>query len=348
MGIAFSALNRSPIPLFCVRQPSGAALGVGRNQLFVLLCAGSVLAAFAWSYAPTCASLWDLWSSEADYSHGFFVAPLALSFIWFRRAARPPLSLRLSWPVILLLCCAIAMRFLGRRWNFAALDCWSILPWASAVAWLFGGAAAWRWCLPSIGFLWFMMPLPFRIEQAMSLQLQTVATKASCWTLQTMGQCALAEGHTILLGDERLEIEQACSGLRMVLGAAAMGVACAVLTRRRWWERLLLVGCTLPVALAANVARIVGTGLVKRHWPDTWLADASHDAGGHMMILIAFALFTLLNWYMKQLFYDPSPAEPETVAVASHADVRPASARAGKPVFRTDSSTRILSRREDT
>ena len=97
------------------------------------------------------------------------------------------------------------------------------------------------WSLPSIAFLWFMVPLPFRVERWLSLPLQGAATKLSCWILQALGQPALAEGHVILLGDNRLEVEQACSGLRIFVGIVALAFAYAILMRRQWWEKALLL-----------------------------------------------------------------------------------------------------------
>lgn len=288
-------------------------MGVGRHYSLALVCACGVFVAFAWAYSSTFASLWRVWSTESDYSHGFFVVPLALYFAWFRRSMRPPLRVQFSWAATALLALSVAMRVLGQRWNFAAFDYWSLLPWASALVLSLGGAAALRWWWPSIFFLLFMMPLPYRAEHALSMPLQTVATGLSCWIFQVLGHCALAEGHTILLGDQRLEIEQACSGLRMVFSAAAMGVAYAVLSHRRWWERLLLVACTFPIAVLANAARIVSTGLAREFWPGSWLADLSHDGGGYLMIVFAFVLFLTAHWYLNALIYPPASDEFEAL-----------------------------------
>ena len=86
-----------------------------------------------------------------------------------------------------------------------------------------------------------MIPLPFGIETALSHPLQRIATKLSCFALQVLGQPAFAEGNVILLGDQPLEIEQACSGLRLFMSMIAVAYAYAVLVRRTWWERGLAV-----------------------------------------------------------------------------------------------------------
>ena len=93
-----------------------------------------------------------------------------------------------------------------------------------------------RWALPTILFLFFMVPLPFQVERLMSVPLKYMATSMSSFCLQCLGQPALAEGTTILLGNHELQVEQSCSGLRMFLGAVALAFAYLILTRRERWE----------------------------------------------------------------------------------------------------------------
>src|SRR4029434_1076694 len=90
------------------------------------------------------------------------------------------------------------------------------------------------WCLPSIGFLWFMVPLPFGWETMASLPLQKIATKLSCYALQLLGQPAFAEGNVILLGEHQLEVAQACSGLRLFISVLAVAYGYVAPLRRGW------------------------------------------------------------------------------------------------------------------
>jgi exosortase len=160
-------------------------------------------------------------------------------------------------------------------------------------------------------FLWFMVPLPFRIETAVSLPLQGVATKLSCWTLQLLGQPALAMGHTIHLGPHRLEIAQACSGLRIFVGIFALAFAYVAIVRRTWWERLILLVSAVPIALLANATRVVVTGLLYRYVSEEAGKKFAHDAAGWAMILLAAGMFAGVLWYMRRLL-----PEVESVDVA--------------------------------
>ena len=182
-----------------------------------------------------------------------------------------------------------------------AIDGWSILVWAAGVVCLLWGWRVLWWSLPSIAFLWFMVPLPFRVERWLSLPLQRVATKLSCWVLQSLGQPALAEGNVIHLGENQLEVAQACSGLRIFVGIVALAFAYVILVRRPWWEKLLLIVSVAPIAVIANSTRIVCMGLLLQHVSGEAAKTFAHDVAGWVMIPYAAALFAVVLWYMGKL-----------------------------------------------
>ncbi|MGO9110864.1 MAG: exosortase/archaeosortase family protein [Thermoguttaceae bacterium] len=275
-----------------------------------LAAVGGLLgAAFLWSYWPTLCGLAETWNHVQDYSHGYLVVPLAVLFLWARRDRMPTPAGSLAWPGLLLVAISVAMRFAGAWYYFESLDGWSILLWVAGVIWLFLGRAFLWWSLPSVAFLAFMVRLPFKAELALSLPLQTVATNLSCWVLQMLGQPALAEGHTIYLGEHTLEVEQACSGLRIFIGIGALAFAYVVIVRRTWWEKAVLLLSVVPIALIANATRVVVTGLLCQYFSGEAARRFSHDVAGWGMILFAAGLFALVLWYLGMLVREVEPVE---------------------------------------
>ncbi len=241
------------------------------------------------------------WIDEPDYSHGFFVAPLAVFFLWARREHFPGLAGRLSWGGLSLVALSLAARAVSAHLYLEAVDGWSILIWLAGVVWFLGGWRVMWWSSPSIAFLVFLVPLPFRVERWLSLPLQRMATKISCWVLQSFGQPALAEGNVIFLGEYKLEVEEACSGLRVFVGIVALAFAYLILVRRTWWEKGLLLLSVLPIALVTNSARIVITGLLYQLVSEESAQKFAHDAAGLVMIPVAAGLFGLVLWYLGKL-----------------------------------------------
>lgn len=285
-------------------------------------CGAVLLATFLWSYWPTLVGMVSAWDREADYSHGYLVVPLAAYFLWVRRDRFPGIDRRYAWLGLSLIAGSIGLRVVGAWVYIDAVDGWSILLWVAGTVWiLLGHRVAW-WSAPSIAFLAFMIPLPFMAERALSLPLQRVATKLSVFSLQFLGQPALAEGNVIVLGDHRLEVAAACSGLRIFMGIIALACAYLVLVRRPWWQKAILFVAIAPVALIANATRIVITGLVFQFFSSESARHFSHDVAGWLMIPWAAALFGFVLWYLGKLIREEECLDPRRIPRRTERDAK--------------------------
>jgi exosortase len=260
-----------------------------------------LLGSFIWAYWPTLFNCIEAWNNEPDYSHGYLVPPLAACMLWFRRDKIPVAKPSGRLFGLLLIILIIPIRGFTAKYYLDPIDGWSILIWLTGAICFLGGWRLCWWSLPAVIFLGFMVPLPFRMERWVSLPLQGIATQVSGWILQLFGQAALVKGHTILLGDQHLEIEQACSGLRIFVGIGALAFAYIVFTRRAWWEKGILLLSVIPIAILANSSRIVATGLLYVYASGDVAKKFSHDAAGWVMIPLAAAMFGLVLIYMSRL-----------------------------------------------
>ena len=294
--------NPEPSPL--AEKPPTFSFGPG-----FLAVSLAVAAALIWSYWQTFQRLVEAWENEPDYSHGYLVIPFALYFLWARRDSAPGLSRRFAWVGAILITLSIGIRYFAAMVFIDAIDAWSMLIFITGAVLLITGWRFLCWASPSIAFLFFMIPLPYKAERFFSLPLQKTATKLSGWALQFLGQPAIAEGNTILLGDHTLEVEQACSGLRIFVGIVALAFAYLVLVRRSWLERSLLILSIVPIALAANATRIVATGLLYQYTTTDIAHKFSHDLAGWLMIPFAAALFGLFLLYLSKLIRDTETVE---------------------------------------
>ncbi len=258
----------------------------------VWLCAAGT-AAFLWSYWSTFAGLAETWSKSPQYSHGFLIPAFAAAVLWLRRkrvdfgAFEPSV-----WGLGLLLAGAL-IRLFAAYYYFPWFGEVSLLPSLAGMGLLLGGREALRWCWPAIGFLAFMLPLPYFVEGALAGWLQSFATLASTYVLQTMGFPALSEGNVIFINDTKIGVAEACNGLGMLVVFFAISTAVAFVVVRPVWEKMLIVASAVPVALAANVARITVTGMVGE-WFGTEVAHrVFHDWGGWLMMPLALAMLWL-------------------------------------------------------
>jgi len=272
-----------------------------RNLGFLLVAAVASLALLIWAYWPTLTWMEQQWRTEPDYSHGYLVVPLAALIAYSRLDLFPGIRPRISWAGISLLLLAIAMRVVGRLGYMDFMDGWSLLPWVAGIVWMLLGPRALRWALPSIAFLFLLVPLPYRAESLLSWKLQGVATEASTALLRILGQPAVSEGHTIWLGPSQLMVEEACSGLRIFVGIGALAFFWACMVRRAWIDRFVILAAALPLAIVANVIRVTVMALFSKGFEGAAL-DRIHDWMGFAMIALAAFLLWAVKTYWEHLY----------------------------------------------
>lgn len=265
-------------------------IGNSRSWVWLLALASGLL---LWAYWPTVCEICSAWVSNADYTHGFFVVPISIWLLWARREQAPAVGFAFDWRGLSLVLVAGLIRIAASRFYLPQIDAWSIPLWIGGVVWLVFGWQVFKWATPSIAFLWFATPLPGTIEIALSTPLQRVAASLSTFVLRVIGQPAIVEGTTILLDDHVLDVERACSGLRMFYGIFALAFACIALARPARWKAILVLVAAAPVAIAANVMRIVATGILMKYASNEAAQKFSHDFAGIVMIPFAVVLFLL-------------------------------------------------------
>jgi exosortase len=252
-------------------------------------------------YAKLIAYCFTQWL-KPDYSHGFLVPLFSVFLAWYWRAWAPN---RLRWPEPwglafigggILLYIGVEKLNVGKEW----LQGLSLVLNLCGVALLLGGWNVLRWLAPSIAFLLFMFPLPFRIEHALGWELQKIAAMASEFVLQTVGYPTYREGVVLHVKDHALEVERACSGLSMLLTFAALSTGMALVVQRPWPDRALILVSAVPVAVLANVIRIALTGILYNEGGKELGDRLFHDFAGWLMMPIALAILwaelKLLDW----------------------------------------------------
>lgn len=276
--------------------------------------AGMLAACLLWAYWPALTSVVNRWSENPMYSHGYLVPLFSAFLLWHRRdrlTAPSPAGRGWGLALIVLACCmSLVSAYLFYIW----LDTIAFLVAVAALPLLVGGWPAFRWAWPSAAFLVFMLPLPFALEWGLAQPLQRIATVASTYVLQTIGLPALARGNMIRLdpldASQTIDIAEACSGLGMLITFAAFSTACAILMPGGWGDRVVVLLSAAPIAIAANVARVVTTGVLYRYAGREWAFSVFHDRAGWLMMLLALALLWAECWMLRRLWLPAGPSGP--------------------------------------
>jgi exosortase len=247
-------------------------------------------ASLLWSTWPAWCAMAERWSTDSRYAHGYLIPAFAVVLLWLRRERLAGVALQPSWWGLPLILAGVGLQLAGGYLFFEWFEDAAVLPLLAGLCVLLGGRRAWRWAWPAIGFLVFMLPLPFRLEGMLSHPLQRVGTLASTYALQTLGLPAIAEGNIIHINDVVIGVEEVCSGLGMLFTFIAMASGVALLTRRPLPDRIVILLSAVPIAIIANVLRITVTGLLHVTVGSRLANLVFHDLAGWLMMPLALGM----------------------------------------------------------
>jgi exosortase len=276
--------------------------------------AAALTAAVGLMYAGVLSSLVRQWSSDDNYSHGFFVLPLAAYFAWERREALASAASRPSILGLVLILGSLVVYTAGLLGAELFLTRISMVGVVAGTVLFVWGWAHFRILLFPILFLLLMVPLPSIIFNQIAFPLQLVASQAGEAVITTAGIPVLREGNVLQLPSQTLEVAEACSGIRSLVSLIMLAVVLGYFTERRTGMRVLIALAAVPIAIFANAARVAGTGLAAE-----WVSPAAaegffHTFSGWLMFVVAFAGLLLVQRFVARFL--PRGTQPALPSAA--------------------------------
>ncbi len=277
-----------------VSAPAPSRDWQGWAQFFLMLIAIWLL------YHRVAAGLVRQWWSDPDYNYGFFVPALSAVAVWKESARLKKITPQPSWTGLLVIVGALALLVLGvlGAENFVARA--SLLFLLAGLAIQFRGWKFFRALLFPWAALFLMIPLPAIIFNQIAVPLQFVASRLGASLLSLSGITVLRQGNVISLPTMTLDVVEACSGLRSLLSIITVSVFYGYIFEKGIVRRLLLVACSIPIAIFANALRITFTGLIGYFLNTNWAEGFYHTSSGVLVFLYCFlalvGLRRLFDW----------------------------------------------------
>ena len=230
------------------------------------------------------------WSSDDNYSHGFLVPLIAGYFLWQQW---PELKDRLVKPdglglvVIILGMLQLTVAWLGTEY-FTMRSSLIVLLVGMVLYW-FGRDVLKGMALP-LGYLLFMVPIPYIIYDAVAFPLKLFITRASVGFLKAIGVAVLREGNIIMLPTTTLEVADACSGTRSLMSLLALAVDYAFFIQTSNLKRWVLIVSAIPIAIVTNGMRVIVTGILAQWWGAKAAEGFFHEFAGLAVFALAMVL----------------------------------------------------------
>jgi len=272
----------------------------GKNIL-TFLASALVCIAFLWSYRSGLVELWELWKQSDEYSSGLLVPFLAVYILWSRRSdiARCPIEPSI-WGMFAF-AGVQSVRFFGLIYDYSSLERLSVVLSIAALVLLLFGWKLFRKIFPILLFLCLMLPLPSTIRYNLGMNLQRWATSSAVFCLEVVGYAVTRDGHTIDMGNVSVAVLEACNGLRMITAFFVISGLVALLIQRTWWEKLIILLSSLPIALLCNTIRLAITAVFFTILEGEYWEKVFHDFGGYAMMPLALAVVVGELWLLAKL-----------------------------------------------
>lgn len=244
----------------------------------------------------------EAWSTPM-YNHGYLIPAFAAFLLYMRQEPFGEVSDRERWVGVGIIVIGTLMRLAGSYMVQFTIDRVSMVVCLLGVWMLVGGWHALRWAGPAVAFLLFMFPLPRYFVDNGLRPLQTMATISSVYALQTFGVEVYRDGNRIELEHAPMNVAEQCSGLRMATIFIALAVAIAMIsTHRPWWERVVIMFSSIPIALIVNCVRITVTGLLfNLNLDEKIVNEIFHNYPGYFMVPLALGLLFLEMQILSRL-----------------------------------------------
>ncbi len=276
------------------------------NQLNIkkVLLYSLVLSLIIGLYWDVFADLIKIWESREEYSHGYMIPFVSLYFIWLQKDLILAEKFSPSWLGVVLSFFAMALYFIGTVGDVYFLLRFSFIFLLIGLALSVCGFKVTRLMLIPILLLIFCFPLPPVMQAGLTAKLQLISSQLGVSLIRFCEISVYLEGNVIDLGNYKLQVVEACSGLRYLFPLMSLAFICAYMFHVAFWKRAVLFLTAIPVTVFMNSFRIGVIGLLVENWGISMAEGFIHDFEGWIVFMACFIVLFfemwLLSWFDRK------------------------------------------------
>jgi len=308
---------------------TGASLNPDRSALrsshllagiFAIVCLALVCVAAR----DGLADLYKRWRFEEEYGYGFLIVGLVPLLLWRRWNLLLSESDGARWPGLALLIIsqlAIVIAALGESYFIEQI---ALVLSLLSIGLIVFGTGAIRILMPITLLLLLTIPLPYTLQAMLTIKLQLISTTLGVAIIQLLGVPVYVEGNIIDLGSYKLQVAEACSGLRYLLPLTCMSFLIAYLYKAAFWKKAVVLISAAPLTIALNSFRIAVTALLVNSFGSQMAEGFLHEFEGWIVFLMGVLLIGVLILGLEGFRWSK-------VEIESIADRAPRSQSAAQP-----------------
>jgi exosortase D (VPLPA-CTERM-specific) len=318
-------MNTRPTAAIYKPSDSGPSYDLRRRSLtlplILVLACGLVALITCWDGL---ADLHRRWLHEEEYGYGYLALAFVAFYLWRRLPnirALPQSSGWLGVWIVLFSQIAAVLGALGESYFIEQVALVSTLFGLAVIGF---GVAAIPLLLPAVVILLLTIPLPYTLQAILTVKLQLVSTQIGVAVIRLLGISVFVDGNIIDLGSYKLQVVEACSGLRYLLPLTCIASIVACLYRAPLWKRSLLIFAAMPVTVLINSVRIAAIAVLVDNYGPQMAEGFLHQFEGWVVFLFGLALLLIFVLVLERFRFpglelDVVVSAPKATPVRSHA-----------------------------
>jgi exosortase D (VPLPA-CTERM-specific) len=260
------------------------------------------------------------WTKQEEYSHGFLIPIVTAWLLWRRRDALLTSLGQPTWTGAVLILLAMVMHVIGVLSAIFILSQLAFIIALLGILLAAGGFPLFRAASLPIIFLIFAIPLPYFIDANLSLQLQLISSQLGVFFIRLFQIPVYLDGNLIDLGTYKLQVVDACSGLRYLFPLLSLSFLAAYLFRAPIWQRALVLFSSIPITIAMNGFRIGMVGVTVDRWGPRMAEGVLHFFEGWIVFIACAFVLTVEVFLLARIsgrrFFQAFGLPPDAVRLS--------------------------------
>jgi exosortase D (VPLPA-CTERM-specific) len=270
-----------------------AALPVWRSSWTLLLGIAAVALLSLWPFWDGLHQLWIWWENSPEDNFSMLIPPIAAFLVWQQRDRLERIPFTGSWWGLWVILLGGVLLFLGQLGTIITLVQYAYVITLYGLALSLLGWPAFRIIAVPLLIVLFMIPLPQFFMANLSTALQLWSSRLGVFVMRLLDISVFLEGNVIDLGGYKLQVAEACSGLRYLFPLMTLGFLIAYFYKGAQWKRIWLFLSSIPITVLMNSLRIGIIGVTVEHWGIGMAEGFLHAFQGWAIFMISTALIVV-------------------------------------------------------
>ena len=243
--------------------------------------------------------LLDTWNTKEEYSHGLLIPVISIYLIWKRKELLLAQKVTPSWWGFGILCLSGLIYFVGITADIDFLLRISLTITLIGITYCVFGWRILKLVFIPILLILFSFPLPPVLQASLTAQLQLLSSQLGVSLIRFCDISVYLEGNIIDLGQFKLQVVEACSGLRYLFPLMSLAFICAYLYQVSFWKRGIVFFSSIPITVLMNSIRIGIIGILVEFQGIEMAQGFIHDFEGWIVFMVCFAILFFEMWLLS-------------------------------------------------